>query len=240
MHIRSQFIRTGALMLCLLCSACAMQQQIDTNSSNLAQLSRLQAVTHSEIEKLRSEIQALSGTLEENSVVHNREIKNIQSRLADVTALLNGPSPDTNEGGLPLGIVSPETALDNEQVHYTHALELYRAHTYKESLAAFQAFLKRYPNSPLTHNAFFWVGMSLYQLADYRASISAFDDLMSKFPQGSKVPDAYYWQAMAFTELKEMLTAQILFETLMQTYPSSEASRKAKIKYSELNFQKNR
>lgn len=237
MHTPLQLMRASALVLCLLCSACAqMQQQIDANSQDLANLSRMQAATHSDIQQLRGEIQALNGTLEENTVVHDREIKNIQEQLARITAVLNGASPDTTEDVLPPGIETPETALDNEQDLYSHALKLYRDHAYKESYASFQDFLKRYPNSPLTHNAFFWIGMSLYQQKDYRASIAAFDELMQKFPQGSKVPDAYYWQALAFTELKEMLTAQILFETLMQTYPSSEASRKAEIKYKEMGF----
>jgi hypothetical protein len=69
-----------------------MQQQIDANSHDLAQMrnqnARFQATTHNEVEQLRSEIQTLSGTLEENNVVHGQEIKDIKKRLGSLTATL--------------------------------------------------------------------------------------------------------------------------------------------------------
>jgi tol-pal system protein YbgF len=242
MHYSTKHIvRISALILCLCCSAClSMQQQIDTNSRDLGQMRNQLSRSHNDVEKLRSEIQTLSGTLEENNVVKNQEIKEIKKRLDSIAAILTSPSPGTNET-----LTSPvanltNAPLDNEQAHYDRALKLYRDRNYEKSQSTFQTFIKQYKGSPLAQNAFFWIGMSLFQGKDYQDSISAFEELIKKFPQSSKIPDAYYWQALGFIELKEMLTAQILLETLMQTYPSSEASQKAKTKYQELKFDTSR
>jgi len=226
-------MRTISLLLCLLCSAClSMQEQIDTNTRAI---SRYQATTHNEIEQLRSEIQTLSGSLEETTVMQGQAIKDIQKRLDNISAILKGPAPGTGTDLIPDAVT-----LNSEQVFYDQALKLYYERDYKKTKSSFQAFLKQYPNSPLAQNAFFWIGMALFQQKYYRNSISAFEDLIKAFPQGSKIPGAYYWQALSFIELKEMLTAQILLETLMQAYPSSEASQKAQTKYQELKFDTSR
>jgi len=213
-----------------------MQEQIDTNTRAI---SRYQATTHNEIAQLRSEIQTLSGSLEETTVIQGQAIKDIQKRLDSISAILKGPEPGTGTD-----LNSPASATtdtpNSEQMLYDQALKLYYERDYKKTKSSFQAFLKQYPNSPLAQNAFFWIGMSLFQQKKYRESISALEDIIKEFPQGGKVPDAYYWQAVSFIELEEMLTAQILLETLMQTYPSSEASQKAQTKYQELKFDTSR
>jgi tol-pal system protein YbgF len=246
MHRTTQIVRAGTLLLCLFCSAClSMQQQIDTNAHDLAQMrnqnARFQATTHNEVEQLRSEIQTLSGTLEENNVVHGQEIKDIKKRLGSLTATL-GPVPlNTGENAaLHLTAGASTASLDNAQSYYDQALKLYYDRDYEKSYSSFQTFLTQYRSNPLAQNAFFWIGMSLFQQKKYRESISALEDLIKEFPQGGKVPDAYYWQAVSFIELEEMLTAQILLETLMQTYPSSEATQKAQTKYQELKFDTSR
>jgi tol-pal system protein YbgF len=217
-----------------------MQQQIDTNSRDLGQIRNQLSRTHNDVEKLRSEIQALSGTLEENNVVKDQEINEIKKRLDTIAAILTSSSPGTNEA-LASPVADPTAApANNEQAHYDRALKLYRDRDYEKSKSTFQDFLKQYKGSPLAQNAFFWIGMSLFQKKDYQNSISAFEELIKEFPQSNKIPDAYYWQALGFIELKEMLTAQILLETLMQTYPSSEASQKAQTKYQKLKFDTSR
>lgn len=238
MHLTNYIARISALILCLMCCACAsMQQQIDDNTRNLDSMRNQLSRTHNDVEQLRSEIQALSGTLEESNVARNQEIKAIKERLANITAMAQSPSLEADEPMTPPPFTDTTVApIDNEQALYDRALQLYYGREYEKSRSSFQAFIKQYRSSPLAQNAFFWIGMSLFQQKDYRDSISAFEDLIKEFPQGTKVPDAYYWQALGFIELKEMLTAQILLETLMQTYPTSEASQKAKAKYQELKF----
>ncbi len=234
----THILRAATLALCLCCSAClAIQQQIDANSRDLGYIRNQLSRTHNDLEQLRSEVQALSGTLEENNVVHGREIKNIKKRLGSLTATLENPLPGT-EGAVPL--LSSDIPANNAQSHYGQALKLYNNRDYEKSRSSFQAFLKQYRDNPLTQNAFFWIGLSFFKQKDYRKSIAALEKLIKEFPQGNKVPDAYYWQAVSFMELQEILTAQILLETLMQTYPSSEASQKAKAKHQELKIDSSR
>jgi len=209
-----------------------MQEQIDTNSRAI---SRFQANTHNEIAQLRSEIQTLSGSLEETSVMQERTLQDIQKRLDGLSAILKGPAPETNTDPNSPDNTNTDT-LNSEQVFYDQALKLYYERDYEKTKSSFQAFLKQYPNSPLAQNAFFWIGMSFFQQKEYRKSIAAFEDLIKAFPQGGKISDAYYWQAMGFIELKEMLAARIQLETLMKTHPSTEAANKAQMKYQELKF----
>jgi len=237
MHTASM-IRTAALLLCLACSACmSMQHQLDRHERDLTQLrgqlAHLQANSHSEIEQLRGEVQALNGSIEEKTVVHDREIKALQARLDSMTtAAAHQGSPQAPFDGMAAS--APQNSIATEQALYDRALQSYYSRNYEQSRSLFHDFAKQYPTGTLTQNALFWIGMCLFQEQSYQASIAALEDLIKKFPQSAKVPDAYYWQAMSFIELKEKLTAQILLETLMQSYPDAEASHKAQAKYEEL------
>jgi tol-pal system protein YbgF len=243
MPIKPLIIRAAALLLCITCSACVnLQHQLDRHERELAQLradvARIQASRHSDIEQLRSDMQALSGSVEENTVVLRREIKDIQERLGRMTSAAAQPAAQEAVGAI--DSTPPEAAVDTEQSVYDRALQLYQARDYEQARISLQAFAARYPASQLTQNALFWAGMCLFQQKKYQASIAAFEDLIKQFPQGTKVPDSYYWQALAFIEIKETLTAQILLETLMQTYPTSESAQKAKAKYQEITDSQSR
>ena len=237
MYSTTCIARLSALMLCLMCCACAsMQLQIDDNARNIDAMRNQLSRTHNDVEQLRGEIQTLSGILEENNIAREKEIRAVQEQLNSLKAMAQSPSPGVAEAITPSIADTIAAPVNNEQALYDRALQLYYSREYEKSGSSFQAFIKQYRNSPLAQNAFFWIGMSLFQQKNYRESISAFEDLIKEFPQGTKVPDAYYWQALGFIELKEMLTAQILLETLMQTYPTAEASQRAKTKYQELKF----
>jgi tol-pal system protein YbgF len=238
MPTQAMIIRTAALVLCIACSACVnLQHQLDRHDRELAQLradvARLQAARHSDIEQLRSDMQALSGSVEESTVVQRRAIQQMQERLDTMSAAARTAPAAAEPADLTTG-PAPETPADTEQAQYDRALQMYYARDYEQSRASFQAFAGQYPGSHLTQNALFWVGMCLFQQKKYQASIAAFEDLIKKFPQGTKVPDSYYWQALAFIELKETLTARILIETLLQSYPTSELAPKAQAKYQEI------
>jgi len=232
--MNSPILRTAALMLCIACSACVqLQHQLDAHDRELTQLRAEMARSHSDIEQLRSDMQTLSGSIEESTVAQRREIKALEERLNRMTAAAAQPPVQEPPQGAIVPLV-PEPAVDTEQTAYDRALQLYQAREFEQARKALQAFTTQYPSSHLMQNALFWVGMCLFQQKKYQNSIAAFEDLIKKFPQGTKVPDSYYWQALAFIEIKETLTAQILLETLMQTYPTSESAQKAQVKYQEL------
>jgi tol-pal system protein YbgF len=238
MQIVTSILRTGALVLCITCSACLhIQQQLDEQSREIesirTQLARLQATSNNDIEQLRSDMQALNGSFEESSLIHTRELESLQNQISSIAAMVKSHAAATVESRAPAP-VTQTGSVDTEQASYEQALQLYKARDYIQSRASFETFLKKYPDSRLTDNAFFWIGMCLFQQKDYRGCIATFEDLIKKFPQGSKTADALYWQAMAFIEMKESLTAQLLLETLMQSYPGSEAAQRAQAKHNEI------
>ena len=177
-----------------------MQQQIDDNSRNLDSMRNQLSRTHNDVEQLRSEIQALSGTLEENNVAHEQEIKTIKERLDSMTAMAQSPSLEARPKSItpPWLLIQPPHPSTMNRRSTTALCNSTTSRDYEKSRSSFQAFLKQYRSSPLAQNAFFWIGMSLFQQKEYRDSISAFEDLIKEFPQGTKVPDAYYWQAAGF------------------------------------------
>ena len=97
MHSIPSIAKLSALMLCLMCCACAsMQLQIDDNARNIDAMRNQLSRTHNDIEQLRGDIQTLSGTLEESNIARDKEIKAIRERLDSITS--HGPKPFTRDG----------------------------------------------------------------------------------------------------------------------------------------------
>ncbi|MDX1347536.1 MAG: tol-pal system protein YbgF [Thiomicrorhabdus chilensis] len=119
----------------------------------------------------------------------------------------------------------PATADENAQ--YQKAFALMRAAQYRESIAAFEAFIKQSPGSSLASNASYWAGEGYLILKDYDKALNAFERIMQQYPGSSKEPDAMLRAADSLIQLKENEKAVQLYKKLIASYPDSRAAESA-------------
>src|SRR5690625_4723520 len=81
---------------------------------------------------------------------------------------------------------NPETpqpqAKPGEKSAYLDAFKLLEYGKYKKATAAFQQFLRKYPNGSYSDNAHYWLAETYYVQQNLKAALSGFQTLVKKYP----------------------------------------------------------
>ncbi|MCC7546718.1 MAG: tol-pal system protein YbgF [Burkholderiales bacterium] len=140
----------------------------------------------------------------------------------------------------PPSVQSPASAAATADANsprrvYDAALAAYRGGDYQGAIAAFDAFVKRFPRDALAPNAQYWIGDSWFNLRDFRAAANAQQALISGYPDSTKVPDAMLNLSSAQSALGEGAAARKTLEDVIAKYPQSDAAEKARQRLGRLN-----
>lgn len=142
----------------------------------------------------------------------------------------NAPAPADKAPAPPAKGGKPLSAADNAaaQAAYDTAFKTLRGGDYVGASRDFRQFIEKYPDHPLTPNAFYWLGESYYVTTNYKVALEAFQHLLSQFPQSEKAPDALLKVGYCQLELKQAPAAKATLESVVSKYPSSKAASLAK------------
>ena len=142
-------------------------------------------------------------------------------------ATTNSPAPTTAQNPATPANSSNNTSdpVALEKAAYTIALDAYKKGGAKQAIAPMQNFIKNYPNSIYTGNAYFW--LAEFQLAidppNYNEAKKNYEIVAAKFPNSSKAPRALYQlYSIAKDVNKNTQTANVYKSKLLSTYPKSE------------------
>jgi tol-pal system protein YbgF len=119
---------------------------------------------------------------------------------------------------------SPVSGLG--QADYQRAFDLLRAGKYGTAVTGFQAFIKKYPQSSLVVDAYYWLGQAQYVLGQNDAAIHSYESA-AKYSQSSKAPDALLQLGQLYQASGQPAKARATFHRLLQHYPSTPAAQKA-------------
>ncbi len=198
----------------------------------------------SEIEKLREEIRSLRGQIE----VLGNNVDGVAKRQRDMYVDLDLRLRRFEQPGASVAPVLPgataagdaaKTATaapvgTEENEAYERAQGQRRVGNYQGAIAAFQAFVAKYPKSTLAPRAQYWIGDSYFNLRDFRNAIASQQKLVAAYPDSSSVPDALLNLASSQLESGDAGAARKTMDGLIARYPSSEAAEKAKRRVANL------
>jgi len=173
-----------------------------------------------EIELLVQEVAQLRGRLE----VANHALETAEQRQKDLYA-------DTDarirrlEGGesTEAGVEQPTEPMDEteEAKAYKVAYDFSQEAKHKEAFAAFDAFLKEYPDSKLVPDALYGLGYSQFALRSYKSSIVSQEKLLGSYPDNAKVPNAMYSIANSQIQLGQVENAKKMLRDLIAKHPDA-------------------
>lgn len=98
---------------------------------------------------------------------------------------------------------------------------------YQQAIIDFNQFIKDYPESSYTDNAYFWLGQAYYLSRNNKLALKAFQKIVSDFPDGNKVKDAKLKIGYTYFEMKDWGSAQIALEKVIADYPGDKVARNA-------------
>lgn len=110
------------------------------------------------------------------------------------------------------------------QAAYDTAFKALRGGDYVQASRGFRTFIQQYPDSPLTPNAYYWLGESYYVTMNYPVAAEAFQRLLSQYPQSDKAPDAMLKLGYSQLELKQPDQGKATLKSVTTKYPGSKAA----------------
>ena len=212
-----------------------------STSQTLIEQNRLAEQMSREVAELRGQIEVLSNSVNDLEKRQKDLYLDLDNRLQALEAgkgkkvVTPGAQSDAAK---PADKAEPRTdaKTDNKPADdpaaalkaYESALALFKAGKFKEAAAAFDKFVKTYPDNDKSPDAQFWLGNSYDMLGDCKQVISSQQKLLTKWPKNSRAPDAMAKIANCQADLGQKAESQKTLKDLVSKYPDSKAASAAK------------
>lgn len=132
------------------------------------------------------------------------------------------------------GAAAPQGDAGPDRDAYSAAFELMRARKFPEATAAFDRFVRDYPNSGYTANAFYWLGeLHLAQNA-FEPARQSFMQVVNLYPDSQKMPDALYKLGVVHHRIGDPVRAREYLNRTISQFPSAPAAALAQTYLAEL------
>lgn len=209
-----------------------LAKRVDLASQNQIDFANQAEMLKADVARLRGQIEVILYDLDQTQKRQKDFYVDLDSRLRKLETPAEAPKADAAAGDTAPKAAAVDPA--NETRDYEAALTAFKGVKYKEALAAFQAFIKNYPESTLQASAHYWAASSNYQLKNYPQAAELFGAVATKWPNDAKAPDALLAQANAQIEGGDAKAARKTLETLVEKYPTATATPSAKARLKSL------
>lgn len=207
-----------------------LEKALQAKDAELAsRLERLESAQRGQLElanqadSLRQEIAKLRGQIDQLL----NEVATLQKRNRDLYADLDERLKKLEPRAVSVDGKSA-TIERSEQAAYDAALAQFRASDFRGAAASLQVFVARYPQSPYSPSAHYWLGNSYYALKDFKSAIAAQQVVVDKYADSPRVPEALLSIASSQIELNERSAARATLERIIQDFPDAEAAKIAR------------
>ena len=79
----------------------------------------------------------------------------------------------------------------SEEDAYDQAFDLLKESRYADAAVAFAQFIRRFPQSELNDDAWYWIGEARYVTREFDASMRAFETVVNHFANSPRIPASH-------------------------------------------------
>lgn len=201
----------------------------------LQQLQQQLSANQNDIDQLRGQIQENSHQL--NQVVERQkglyqQIDSLSSGFANASAAAAGSDAEaSNSGASGSDAAAPAAApVQNGDANtdYNAAVALVlEKKKYDQAIAAFQAFVKKYPDSTFQPNANYWLGQLNYNKGKKDDAAYYFATVVKNHPKSPKSADALLKVGVIMQEKSDKAKAKKVYQQVVKLYPNTDAAKQA-------------
>jgi tol-pal system protein YbgF len=219
----------------------ALLENLDTNRSTILEQ---RAMGGAQLDEIRSQIQALSGRLDEtNHLVNQRlkeavgsgakaddqlvalqaQVKSNEQRIMRLEEYLH-LEPTQKAAAAPAASGPQQSAptIDtSENGLYAAAKAEFDKENFETALTQFNELIKRYPKTARAGNAQFWIGEIYYREKWYEKAILEYQKVIEKYPTGNKVAASMLKQGFSFLNIGDRTNTRLIFNQLIKKFPQS-------------------
>jgi len=218
----------------------ATQTQMNANAELLYMLEQLQQ----EVQSLRGMVEKQSHDIKQLKRQGRDRYRDLDQRLLKLqSGAVSSPSvsaaiPSPASVKLaPAAVVSPVIATTvtsngkpsaEQKRAYQQAYDLIKQKKYEQAVDQFHKFIKNYPSSDLTGNAYYWLGEVYLVMPKFEQARQAFTVVVGSFSSHRKAPDAMYKLGVTYHRLDNLKDAKFYLSEVSKRYPESSAAKLAK------------
>ncbi|WP_028634606.1 MULTISPECIES: tol-pal system protein YbgF [Pseudomonas] len=200
-----------------------------------------------QLQQMQDQLSRQQGIIEElQNDVSRMKQENLE-RYQDLDRRINSgaapaATPDNSAGsgasgaatGAAAGAAAQQPAANSEpgdpakeKLYYDAAFDLIKQKDFDKASQAFNAFLRKYPNSQYAGNAQYWLGEVNLAKGDLQGASQAFAQVSQKYPKHSKVPDSLYKLADVERRLGHTDKVKGILQQVVTQYPGTSAAQLA-------------
>lgn len=203
-----------------------LEAKVERLSNQVNTISQKETTTGTDVE-LREKVYQLEANMKELSQAYSK----LESK---VNQLSLGSAPPVSESGSQMPIPAETASVNTEEVIFNEGYTELSEGNYDGSRTKFKEFLSKYPKSPKSNDATYWIAESYYREGEFEESILEYQKFIDTYPKDGRVPLAYLKQGLSLVEIGKREEAKLFFQTLIDKYPNSDEAKTAKEKISEL------
>jgi TolA-binding protein len=216
----------------------AMNDSLDEMKARIARLDKA-------MQDLQNQQQTISAAMQSSPAAASgtAPAANIQPSMPDASSAIPGgdtPAPvdtapvPTRRGKPNAGVPAsaPPMAGGGPPIEdlYKTALTDYMAAKYPLASAEFSDVVRAYPDSPLSGNAYYYMGEIDYRAGRYAAAQRDYDHVIEQFPGNAKIPASHLHKAQALILQKQEEAGIRELRTLIARFPNSSEASQARSK----------
>ena len=180
-------------------------------------------------DKLTLENRELRGQLEELKKNNEELSESLKTYYKELNARLQKVEPQSIEVEGIKGLVYP-----GEKEAYDNALKNFQGNDLSLANKSLNDFINRYPNSPYSPLAKYWLANTQYAQKEYKAGIATAQSLIKRYPDHPRVAETLNTIANCQIESNQKSEARKTLESIVKNYPNTKAAENAAATLSKL------
>ncbi len=188
------------------------------------------------------DIDSLRGQIQENSYNLNQTVerqKQMYQQIDSQGSNSGTPAAGDAAAGAGAAAASDNAAADsgasaapvqggdaNSDYNAATALVLEKKQ-YDQAIVAFQAFVKKYPDSTYQPNANYWLGQLNYNKGKKDDAAYYFATVVKNYPKSPKAAEALYKVGVIMQDKGDTAKAKAVYQQVLKQYPNTEAAKLA-------------
>lgn len=189
----------------------------------------------------QSDIDSLRGQIQENQYQLNQIVERQKQILLQIDSLSSGGAAATQgaSGEQSSAAAAPNSSASapaaaapvqsgDANTDYNAAIALVQDKSREdEAIAAFQNFIKQYPDSTYQPNANYWLGQLNYNKGKKDDAAFYFASVVKNYPKSPKAADAMFKVGVIMQDKGDTAKAKAVYQQVITKYPGTDGAKQA-------------
>ena len=190
----------------------------------------------------QTDIDSLRGQIQENQYQLNQIVERQKQILLQIDGLTSGggaaaAGAQTSSSGdqsaaatsaAPAASSGAPAMTGDANTDYNAAIALVKdASRQDDAMAAFQNFVKKYPDSTYQPNANYWLGQLNYNKGKKDDAAFYFASVVKNYPKSPKAPDAMFKVGVIMQDKGDTAKAKAVYQQVINKFPGTDGAKQA-------------